>query len=231
MTCRFLAKKVGLAPAYVTVTLLFYSIYLSIMKNIFLILVVTFLFTACSDSSPTMRALDNNATILAFGDSLTEGYGVTDIESYPAILEDISGLTVINAGVSGEISENGLRRLPGLLETHRPKLVIICHGGNDILRKQSMNAMKSNVLKMINLSREAGADVILLGVPKPGLFLSSYEAYVQIAEQTDVVFLEEVIPDVLGDNDLKSDTVHPNAKGYQVMAETIYDTLKSQGAL
>lgn len=201
------------------------------MKNIFLSVFIIFILAACGESPSELEALDKNATILAFGDSLTEGYGLSEEKSYPAHLAKLSNRKVINAGISGEVSEIGLRRLPGLLNKHQPKLVILCHGGNDILRKQSMSAMKSNVVEMISLSQAAGADVILLGVPNFGLFLSSHDVYVEIAEQTGVVFLEDLIPNILGDKSLKLDTVHPNAKGYQVMAETIFNTLKRHGAL
>ena len=201
------------------------------MKNIIISLFALFILISCGDSSTSLSPLDSSANILAFGDSLTEGYGVKEAESYPAYLTELTNRNVINAGISGEVSKNGLRRLPGLLDMHEPDLVVICHGGNDILKKQSMSAMKANVMEMIALSQAAGADVILLGVPNFGLFLSSHDVYVEIAEQTGVVFLDELIPDILSDNSLKSDTVHPNAKGYQVMAETIFNTLKNNGAL
>ena len=201
------------------------------MKNFIISLFALFILISCGDSSTSLSPLDSSANILAFGDSLTEGYGVKEAESYPAYLTELTNRNVINAGISGEVSKNGLRRLPGLLDMHEPDLVVICHGGNDILKKQNMSAMKANVMEMIALSQAAGADVILLGVPNFGLFLSSHDVYVEIAEQTNVVFLDELIPDVLGDKSLKSDTVHPNAKGYQVMAEAIYKALQKHGAL
>ena len=180
---------------------------------------------------PPMSALGKDAVILAFGDSLTFGNGARNNESYPARLEVLSGRRVDHAGISGEVSTNGLRRLPGLLETHEPRLVILCHGGNDMLRKKSMSEMESNLRRMIQLSKQQGAEVILIGVPKPGLFLSSFEVYEKIAQDTGVVFIDDLIPDVLGDKALKSDTAHPNSEGYRVMAETIYAELQARKAL
>ncbi len=194
-------------------------------------LLVTLLLSACGDSSSQLRPLKSDATILAFGDSLTEGYSVNKDDSYPAQLAKLTNRNIINAGISGEVSEIGLSRLPGLLAKHEPELVIICHGGNDILRKQSMAEMQSNLTKMITLAKNAGADVILMAVPNFGLFLSSHETYIKIADETGVVFMEDLIPDILSDKSLKSDTVHPNKLGYQLMADTIYDVLKSKGAL
>ncbi len=202
----------------------------SFFYYIFILLVVSVL-TACGDDGPGLAPLDGDAVVLAFGDSLTEGYGARKNESYPARLAQLSGLNVVNAGISGEISALGLKRFPGLLEQHAPDLVILCHGGNDMLRKQSMNDMEQNIRAMIGLAQAQGAEVVLLGVPKPGLFLSSFEVYERIAADTGVVFIDDLIPEVLGDKSLKSDTVHPNGNGYLHMAETIHAVLQEQGAL
>lgn len=199
--------------------------------RLIVILATALLLAACGDSGPGMKPLSDDAVVLAFGDSLTEGYGASSNESYPARLASLSGLNVINAGISGEVSALGLKRLPGLLEKHAPDLVILCHGGNDFLRKKSMTELENNIREMIRLSREQGAEVIMLGVPKPGLFLSSYEAYERIANETGVVFIDDLIPEVLGDKSLKSDTVHPNSRGYLVMAEAIHAELQDRGAL
>ena len=188
------------------------------------------LLLACADE-PKLSPLPANAVILAFGDSLTNGNGARREESYPAVLETLSARPVINAGVSGEVSAAGLERLPGLLSKHQPKLVLLCHGGNDFLRKLNLGKLEANVTEMIRLAREAGAEVVLLGVPRPGLFLSSADLYAKVAASTGVVFIESLVADVLGDNSLKSDAVHPNKRGYRRMAETIYDNLKSAGAL
>ena len=187
--------------------------------------------SACGEEQPQLSRLPADAVILAFGDSLTHGNGAKANESYPAVLEQLTGRKVINAGISGEQSEPGLKRLPGLLERHNPQLMILCHGGNDMLRKKSMSAMESNLRNMITLAQDRNIPVVLIGVPKPGLFLSSFEAYEKIAESMGVIFIEDLIPDVLGDNNLKSDTVHPNKAGYKVMAETIYSVLQETGAI
>jgi len=199
--------------------------------KILLNIIILVLLSACGDSSPELSKLPSDAVILAFGDSLTHGNGAKENESYPAVLQTLSGLNVINAGISGEESTPGLKRLPGVLEEHKPKLLVLCHGGNDLLRKKSVSKMESNVRQMIQLAKDKNIPVILLGVPKPGLFLSSFEVYKNIADSTDIIFIEDLVPDILGDNALKSDAVHPNNKGYRVMAETIYSTLQEAGAL
>ena len=199
-------------------------------RQIYIFCALLFLFSACSDEK-VFAKLPADAVILAFGDSLTHGNGASAEESYPAVLSSLSGRQIINAGVSGEESAAGLERLPALLEKHQPKLMILCHGGNDILRKKDMGKMEANVREMISLAGTKNIPVVLLGVPRFGLFLSSADVYAKIAESSDVVFIEDLIADVLGDNGLKSDTVHPNKEGYRVMAENIYEVLQQAGAL
>ena len=185
---------------------------------------------SCSEQVELSR-LPGDAVILAFGDSLTNGYGASKQDSYPAVLEKLIARRVINEGVSGEVSEAGLKRLPGLLEKHRPHLLILCHGGNDFLRKKDLKKLESNLVKMIGLARSRDIEVIMLGVPRPGIILSSADLYGRVASDTGVLFIEDLVADVLGDNALKSDAVHPNNKGYRVMAETIYEALHASGAL
>lgn len=97
--------------------------------NLFLSFVFVVLLSACGDDAPSISKLASDAVILAFGDSLTHGNGAKENESYPAVLQELTGRKVINAGISGEESEPGLNRLPGLLEQHKPQLLILCHGG------------------------------------------------------------------------------------------------------
>ncbi len=194
------------------------------------VLIYFFLIIGCSEEV-TLPKLSSDAVILAFGDSLTHGNGAKSEESYPSVLARLANRTVINAGVSGEESEAGLKRLPALLSEHKPKLMILCHGGNDILRKRDAAKMESNLRAMISLAKSKNIPVVLLGVPKPGLFLSSAEIYQIIADSSDVVFIEDLVADVLGNKSLKSDTVHPNKNGYRAMAEKIHEVLKTSGAL
>lgn len=201
----------------------------SVIEKIFPVLCLIFL--CCCGDHPSLSHLPDDAVVLAFGDSLTHGNGARAEESYPAVLERMSGRKVINAGVSGEESAQGVERLPGLLDKYNPQLLILCHGGNDILRKNDEAEMEANIRRMIEMAQAKNIEVVLLGVPKPGLFLSSADVYRKIAESTSVVFIEDLIPDVLGDRELKSDQVHPNSDGYRQMAEGIYKVLQNRGAL
>ncbi len=189
------------------------------------------LLCACSSERSSLGDLPVGSTVLAFGDSLTAGYGADPAQSYPDILQNLAVLNVINAGVSGELSAEGLRRLPSLLTQHRPNLVILCHGGNDLLRSTGRGSAKNNVTQMIDLIKASGAEVLLLGVPQPGIFLSTAEFYDEIAEETAVAYIPDLMKQVLSDAALKSDPAHPNAAGYTVIATEVHDFLLNAGAL
>lgn len=186
---------------------------------------------ACSRSSPRLSRLDADATVLAFGDSLTFGTGANEAESYPAQLESLIGRRVIGAGVPGEVTSAGLERLPALLDEHKPQLLVLCLGGNDLLRRMDEGALASNLRAMIQLARDRGIGVVLVAVPRPALLSSAPELYTQIANEMKVPLEADVIKDVLYDQSLKSDPIHPNAKGYRKIAEAIAKLLKSSGAI
>nr|WP_305909554.1 GDSL-type esterase/lipase family protein [Methylomarinum sp. Ch1-1]MDP4522473.1 GDSL-type esterase/lipase family protein [Methylomarinum sp. Ch1-1] len=91
------------------------------------------------EQPPQLNKLPTEAVILAFGDSLTYGTGASPQRNYPSVLSQLTGLQVINAGIPGEISRNGRKRLPDILDKQQPDLLILIHGGNDILRKIPLN--------------------------------------------------------------------------------------------
>jgi len=195
-----------------------------------LLLLSSFIFVSCSEDIPQFTALPNNATILAFGDSLTAGKGVNLNSSYPAILQQLSHTKVINAGISGEVSANGLKRLPALLKKHQHDLVIICHGGNDILRHYNLSRTKLNIIKMIELVKSYNAQILLVAVPKPTLLLSPAKFYFDIAEMTNTTLNSDTLPSVLKNSKLKSDAYHPNESGYTLIAQQIFAQLSDLGA-
>jgi lysophospholipase L1-like esterase len=198
-------------------------------KCMFLIML---LLTGCSKSIPQLSPLSSNHTILAFGDSLTWGTGTIEDQSYPAILEQLTGIRVINEGIPGEVSAKGLARLPSLLDKYQPQLLILCHGGNDILRRKSMGAMAENIREMIREAQQREIEVVLIGVPQFSLFsYESDERYQQIAAEFKIPYEAEILPSIESDDKLKSDKIHPNAAGYRKMAEAIYQLLLTHSAL
>jgi len=197
-------------------------------RNIFIISLVIFLslFSAGCDSGPKIAPLDQAAVILAFGDSLTHGTGAAKEQSYPAVLGQMLGINIINLGIPGEVTSEGLKRLPTVLDEYNPTLVLLCHGGNDFLRRHNQEETIRNLRSMINLIRERGADVILIGVPKLGFGLDVPRFYTTIAEENQIPYERDILLDLLGDNDMKSDSIHPNATGYRLMAEAVYGVIE-----
>lgn len=196
-----------------------------------LVLLAGFVSTGCSRSQPQLSILEGNATVLAFGDSITRGNGATANESYPAVLGELIGRRVINAGKAGELSRDGLRRLPGLLASHRPRLVILTHGGNDFLRRVDQRETEENIRQMIGLIHKQGASVVLVGVPAPGIMLTPPALYERLAEQFNLPYEEDVLPYIYRRGSLKSDAIHPNAQGYSKLAHSIAQILRDGGAL
>lgn len=190
------------------------------------------LFAGCAEKTPALSKLSRNAVVVAFGDSLTYGTGAKNHETYPAHLQDLTGLRVINEGIPGELSTEGKERLPSVLDKHEPELLILCHGGNDMLRKRSTQKLTDNLIAMIEEARDRGIQVVLIGVPEPALFLlESAPIYQNIANKAQIPIEINTLPEILSDNDLKSDTIHPNAAGYRKLAEAVTSLLKKAGAI
>jgi acyl-CoA thioesterase I len=198
---------------------------------IFLLPAIVICCVLASCSKPKLPSLAGDAVILAFGDSLTFGTGVEAPDSYPAVLEKMIGRRVINYGIPGEVTAEGLRRLPEILEQEKPALMILCHGGNDQLRRLNLEQTADNIRKMIQLARDKNVAVVLIAVPSPGLTLSPPPLYRKIAKKMSVPVEENILSDVLAKNSLKSDLIHPNAAGYRLMAESIAALLRQYGAI
>jgi lysophospholipase L1-like esterase len=192
---------------------------------------VVALITGCDGSTPRVAKLAATDIVLAFGDSLTHGTGAKAEESYPAVLSQLVGRTVVRAGIPGEQSAGGLERLPGVLDEHRPRLVIVCLGGNDMLRKQPQAAIESNLRAMLKEIRSRGIDAVLVGVPAPGLITSAPDFYAKLAQEFSIPYEGKVVTSVLYKPELKSDPIHPNADGYRRIAEALAKLLRDAGAV
>ncbi len=182
-------------------------------------------------SVPKLSPVPASGVILAFGDSLTYGTGAAAEQSYPAKLEKLIGRRVVNSGVPGEITAEGLERFAGVIEKERPTLVILCHGGNDLLRQMDQRQTTENLRKMVKLARESGASVVMIAVPALGLSLTPPPFYAEIAKEAAVPIELKALGNILGKASLKSDYIHPNPAGYGQLAESVAELLKKSGAI
>ena len=186
---------------------------------------------AACGSKAKLEKLGRDDVVLAFGDSLTFGTGAQTQESYPAVLARHTGLKVVNSGVPGEVSAEGLARLPGVLEEVQPSLLILCHGGNDFLRKMDEATAAGNIRAMIQLVKSRGIAVVLLATPKPGIPPSVPKFYADIAAEARIPLEGDIMKSVLFDSSLKSDMVHPNGRGYGAIAAAVERVLRKSGAI
>jgi len=191
---------------------------------------------ACGKKAPKHSALPRGSAVLALGDSLTYGYGANPTESYPARLAELTGWTVTNGGVSGDTSAQALARLPELLREHTPRLVIISIGGNDFLRRQPENETRTNIRAIIQACKAAGAETLLVGVPGVGVgaalgYPGDHPLYADLAKAENVPYYANGWSQILGEDALKSDQIHPNAAGYAEFARGLTAYLKENGWL
>ncbi|WP_373000323.1 GDSL-type esterase/lipase family protein [Sulfurimonas sp.] len=198
----------------------------TLMAFLVIVIVAFIVYTKESRNNLSKNLLDKDSVILAFGDSLTHGFGASSNTSYPAYLQQKSGLRVINAGINGETSEEGLLRLPTYLE-QKPDLVILCHGGNDILQKLPLEDLKKNLTQMVRVIKKSGTEVILVAIPDFHVFgFGTLSLYDEVANEEGVLLEDDVLTHIELNRALKSDYVHPNAKGYEMMAEAFLKILK-----
>jgi lysophospholipase L1-like esterase len=186
---------------------------------------------SCGEKVPRLAPLGPNDVIVAFGDSLTYGTGASEAESYPAVLAQLIKRDVVRAGVPGDTTAGGLARLAGVLEEHRPALVIVCLGGNDMLRKADEAQTRRNLRGILSAIKGRGIAVVLVGVPRPALITSAPAFYEELAREFGIPYEGKIVTSVLYKSELKSDPIHPNAQGYRRIAEALADLLRKAGAV
>ena len=200
----------------------------------FLALAALLLAVACGGTKKE-AALPAGTRVLALGDSLTAPHGVQPGEDWPTLLGQKTGWIVVNAGVSGDTSAGALARLPALLDEHQPQLVLVTLGGNDMLRKLPQAQTVANLGRMLDLVKASGAKAVLLATPKPSIAgavfnnLSAADFYAEVAKDKKVPLIEDALPDVLSDPQLKVDQLHPNAAGHALLSKKLFDALKTIG--
>ena len=161
------------------------------------------------------------SSIVAFGDSLTAGYGAQPGEDYPTTLSRLISAPVINAGVSGDTTESALARIDNDVLSRNPRIVIVGLGGNDFLRGVSIATTEATLRTIVRKIQGSGAMVVLLGFRFPSLTANYESMYERVAGEEHCLLVDGVLRGILTDPSLKSDEIHPNARGYQKMADRI----------
>ena len=198
---------------------------MSIIKLGFLAVIAIFVFNyfnTTDEQYDGTLVLPINTKILAFGDSITYGYRVDSDKNYPSILSNLLQSEVINAGINGETTKGGLERLPKLLNKYKPQILIICEGGNDLLRSKKFSDIKANLAKMIEIAQKKKIFVVLVGVPYlEYLRYSTASFYYDLAQEYNVPLEADALAQILNDSSLKIDEIHPNAKGYEILSNAL----------
>lgn len=197
------------------------------------------LLVAC-DTKPQYQALAKNANVVILGDSLTYGTGAGQGEDYATLLAMHTDWNVINAGVPGNRTSDGLARLPLLLAAHdagelRIDLLVVELGGNDFLKKVPKTETIRNLKQILLQAKAKGIQTVLLAIPEYSPVgaafgnLSDHPLYEVLAEETNTPLVENVFSKVLGKNSLKADYIHPNAEGYRQVEADLRAALTDLG--
>lgn len=224
--------------------------YLIRFTTIFSFISLSVFFAACGASSAekqitkksekpmiTPRTTTGKPKIVAFGDSLTAGFGLAEKESYPYLLQkkleaDGYNYEVVNAGVSGETSLGGLERVDWVLEQENVEILVLELGANDLLRGLPVAKMRENLSKIIKKAQAKKVNVLLCGMLAPPSVGAQYQrdymaTFSDLASQYKVEFLPFLLENVALNKDLNQpDGIHPNAKGAVVMTDNIYNALQ-----
>lgn len=175
---------------------------------------------------PIANLPPKNLTIVAFGDSLTAGSGAPAGKDYPAQLAQMLGRPVINGGRSGDTTADALSRLPRDVLPLDPGIVIVILGGNDLLRGLSANVAEKNLDLLIDTLQRHGAVVVLGEIRAPGPTPDFGSLYRRLARRHGALLVPNLLAGILTNPALKSDPIHPNEKGYRIMAERIAQALE-----
>ncbi len=194
------------------------------MKPFFLLFLILST-VSCAKEDIAYRDAKGDA-IVCFGDSLTEGFGAGEGEDYPSVLRRNVSLKVINAGVSGNSARDALARLDNDVLAYNPKMVIITLGGNDFLRKIPLQETLNNMEAIIDRIHQRKAMVVWVHV-RAGLLGDDYlKDFKRIAKAKKIILIENILKEIMLDVRYKSDQIHPNAKGYALMAQRIITKIR-----
>lgn len=188
------------------------------------VVIIVILYFVFSERNSIKNYPSNGSDIIAFGDSLVEGVGASQGNDFVSILSKSLGKPIINLGISGNTTKDGLDRL-NQLDKYDPKVVILLLGGNDYLKKIPEDETFSNLEKIIKNIQDRGAVVLLLGI-RGGLLTDKFDQkFEELSNNNETAFVSNVLSGLILDQKYMSDTIHPNDLGYQKIAERVYPVL------
>lgn len=197
-------------------------------KIIYIFIAATLLFLGYRifySSSPGKKAEIHSQTIICFGDSLTYGTGAGNGMDYPSQLSKMIAKPVINAGVSGDTTARARRRLERDVLAKSPDLVLITLGGNDLKNGVAKDIAFENLKMIVEAIQQQGARVIIGGLQFPLRDRGFGKAYKKLADETGALLIPDILEGIFGNRDLMSDPIHPNEKGYKIVAERFYKAM------
>lgn len=206
------------------------------LKRLLLIIFFAIHVSAC-DSKRQYSAIPAKSTVVILGDSLTYGTGAGKGEDYVSILARKTGWNIINAGLPGNTSLDGLERLPAILAGNKIDLLIIELGGNDFLQRLPEKETAYNLKAILAQAKARNIQTVLLAIPEFNPIgaaignLSDHPLYEKIAKETNTPLIEDAFSEVLEKNGLKADQIHPNAEGYRLVEAQVRNTLIKIGFL
>jgi acyl-CoA thioesterase-1 len=205
------------------------------MNRRHLLLWASLALAACGKRPAGVAPLNEGASVLALGDSLTAGYGASSDDAWPARLAKITGWQLANEGLNGDTSAGALQRLDALLAANRYDAILVGIGGNDMLRGIAPQTTIDNLAAIVRQARAHTPYVAVIATPRPELFgaavgsLSDAPFYESVAKAEQALLIPGVYASVLSDASLRSDRIHANAQGYGVVAQQLADSLKAAG--
>ncbi len=178
-------------------------------------------------SSPNIKNSNpSGENIICFGDSLTYGTGASDDMDYPAQLSKMISKPIINAGVPGDTTGSALKRLDEDVLSRSPRIVLITLGGNDLKNNVPKETAFNNLKTIIELIQSQGALVIVGGIDVPVRGRGFGDSYKELCDETESVLIPNIFEGIMGKQGLMSDYIHPNNKGYAIMAEKFHKKIK-----
>lgn len=191
------------------------------LKKLLLFSFLVFMLISCTNKNQKNK-IDS---VICFGDSLTEGVGADDNQTYPYFLQQKVSIPVINEGIKGDTSQDGLNRLDSLNDV-KNSLVIVEFGANDFFRQVPPFLTKQNIEKIVDKLKDKGATVLLVSVEDKQLNLL-YKMLQSVAKDKNILFIDGILNEFWNNRNMFFDDVHPNSQGYKIVAEKIYKNIQN----